>query len=1126
MNSKFRSLLAFLLLMLSFAALSYGQAISGDLVGTVSDSTGAVVPNATVNVTNSATGVTSSAKTNANGEYRFTNLPIGTYDVSIAAADLKGGLKSVPVQLNKTATANITAQIGTATTTVEVTAQTAPIDTTTPQIQNTFESKQTQDLPTAAIGLGVINLSLLNSGVANTGGIGLGMGPTVGGQRPRNNNFTIEGVDNNNKAVTGPLVFIPNDAVQNFTVLQNQFSPEFGHSSGGQFNTVVLNGTNNFHGRVYEYFQNRNLNAIDAATARNGNKENPRYDQNRVGGQIGGPIIKDKLFFFSNFEYNPVAYGISSQVCAPTAAGYATLNATPGLSKTNLQQFQKFVPAGTIPDVNKVACFDSTEPITSGTSTIDIPVALVPITGSTFTNQYYSTSSADFNISEKDQLRGRYVYNKVNGLDSAASLPTFFNIEPQRFHLFTLSEYHNFTPSINNEFRIGYNRFSQFINVPTQFQYPGLAQFPNITIDTFNLNIGPDSNGPQSTVQNLYQAVENLSWNRGNHNFKFGVEGRKSISPQSFTQRQRGDYFYLGLDTFLHDLAPDDFGERSTGNFFYYGDQSSIYAYGNDVYRVNPHLSLNLGLRWEFTSVPVGARTQALNAAASVPGLIEFKEPQPQYKNFAPRVGFAYSPGNSGNTSIRGGFGMSYDVFYDNLGILSFPPQFSGTCDVGARSATCTYTDANFLANGGLPAGAGGLQTFSSVAKQRAATASFVPDQKLPYSEQWNFGVQHVFANSYTAEVRYLGSRGIHLPVQDRINIQSVVGPDNFLPTFIGNAPSQSQLNTQKTLADVQAFRSRRLPAFASAGFTGNVVGFMPFGSSIYHGLATSVTKRFEKGLYFNLAYTWSHLIDDSTADVFSTVLTPRRPGNFQNIAGDRSTSALDRRHRLTISTIYDLPFFKQSNWFAKNLIGNWEIAPVYTLESPEFATVQSAIDANQDNDSFNDRAIFNPSGIPGTGSGVNILCNNRVPAGSTCGAIDPDTGRFANPETIVGYSAKNPNARYITAQAGALTNLNRNVLALPRTNNWDLTLVKRLNFTERVGFEFMAQAFNVFNHSQYIPGSINQANSVSLIGRPLDFTTTTTRNLLNPNSKTFNRPDLVFPNNARTMQLGAKVTF
>ena len=1087
-------------------SLGFSQAISGDLVGTVTDATGAVVPNASVTATNLATSVKTTGKSNANGEYRFTNLPIGNYKIDVEATGLKGGLANVAVQLNKTATANVTLQVGTSTTTVEVTAQSTTIDTTTPQIQNTYDIKETQDLPTAAIGVGVINLSLLNPGVANTGGIGLGVGPTVGGQRPRNNNFTIEGVDNNNKAITGPLVFIPNDAVQNFSVLQNQYSPEFGHSSGGQFNTVVLNGTNSFHGRLYEYFQNRNLNAIDAATARNGNKENPRYDQNRVGGQVGGPIIRDKLFFFTNYEYNPVAYGISSQVCSPTAAGYATLHTIAGLSQTNLQQFQKYVPAGTIPDTANVACAASTEDITNPAATggvTSIPVALVPITGSTFTNQHYSTNAIDFNMSDRDQLRGRYIYNKVNGLDAAASLPVFFNIEPQRFHLITVSEYHNFSPSVNNEFRIGYNRFSQFINVPTQFQYPGLDQFPNITIDSFNLNIGPDSNGPQTTVQNLYQAVENLSWTKGNHNLKFGVEGRKSISPQTFTQRQRGDYFYTGLDVFLRDLSPDDFGERSTGNFFYYGDQSSIYAYGNDVYRVTPNLSVNLGLRWEFTSVPTGQRTQALNAAASVPGLIDFKEPQPQYKNFAPRVGFAYSPGSSGNTSVRGGFGMSYDVLYDNLGILSFPPQLSGTQDVDTDVST-----PNFLASGGLPPGKGGLQTFPTVTAQRAKTAAFVPDQKLPYSETWNLGVQHVLAKSYTVEARYLGSRGIHLPVQDRLNRQGVVGVDNFLPTFLNpsSVPSQAVLDSMKTLDQVKAFRSSRVPAYTAAGFSSNITSFQPYGSSIYHGLATSIVKRFQSGLYLNLAYTWSHLIDDSTADVFSTVLTPRRPQDNQKVGFDRSTSALDRRHRLTISAIYDLPFFKQSNWVARNLIGNWEIAPIYTFESPEYATVQSALDSNLDGDTFTDRAIFNPNAKSATGSGVTALKNSS-------GAV-------------VGYVAKDANARYIVAGSGALANTSRNTLSLPRTNNWDLTLVKRLNFTERLGFEFMAQAFNVFNHSQFIPGSINQANAVSLIGRPLDFTTSTTRAYLTPDSPTFNQPNLVFPNNARTMQLAAKVTF
>ena len=244
------------------------QAISGDLLGVVTDSSGAVVSNAQVVATNLGTGVKSTTKTNATGEYRFINLPVGHYSLEATTNGMSGGYKDVQVQLNKQATANITAQVTSNTQVIEVNAESLSIDTTTPNIQNTFDTRQVQDLPTATVGLGVLNLSLLDAGVATSGGIGAGTGPSVSGQRPRNNNFTVEGVDNNSKSVTGPVITIPNDAVQNFTVLQNQFSPEFGHSSGGQFNQTIVSGTNQWHGRLYEYFQNRNLNAIDASNAR------------------------------------------------------------------------------------------------------------------------------------------------------------------------------------------------------------------------------------------------------------------------------------------------------------------------------------------------------------------------------------------------------------------------------------------------------------------------------------------------------------------------------------------------------------------------------------------------------------------------------------------------------------------------------------------------------------------------------------------------------------------------------------------------------------------------------------------------------------------------------------------
>ena len=329
---------------------AFGQAIDGNVVGTISDSSGAAVVGADVTATNVATNVTAVMKTNAGGEYRFDHLLAGTYRITAKMNGFKTVSENVIIELNKTGTRNITLTPGAASETVEVSGTPPVIDTTTAQLQNNFDSRVVADSPIAAVGSGVINLSLTDAGVATSGGIGLGTGPSVSGQRPRNNNFTVEGVDNNNKGVTGPLLQLPNDSVDQFTVLQNQFSAEFGHSSGGQFNQTIKSGTNGFHGRVYEYFQNRNLNAQDSQVALSQRSQglnpfNTRYDNNRFGGQVGGPIIKNKVFFFTNWEYNPIGNVTSSTGCAPTAAGYALMAADPTVNQTNVTQFQKYAGA-------------------------------------------------------------------------------------------------------------------------------------------------------------------------------------------------------------------------------------------------------------------------------------------------------------------------------------------------------------------------------------------------------------------------------------------------------------------------------------------------------------------------------------------------------------------------------------------------------------------------------------------------------------------------------------------------------------------------------------------------------------------------------------------------------------
>jgi Carboxypeptidase regulatory-like domain/TonB dependent receptor len=1123
--------LALLALLAASSSVAYGQAISGNLVGTVVDSSAAVVANASVEATKIDTGIATKTTTSSTGAYRFDNLPVGTYRVVVQSSGFKTAVQQVDVVLNQTPTLNVTLAPGAATETIEVSGVAATIDTTSAQLQTNYDTRYSQDLgltATGGTGAGVLNLSLLSPGVTQSSAMGIGVGPSVGGQRPYNNNFTVEGVDNNNKAVTGNLITVPNDAVENFSLLANQFDSEFGHSSGGQFNTTIRSGTNSFHGSLYEYFRNRNMNAVDNAFVIQGLTSNPRFDSNRYGGTFGGPIFKNKLFFFTNFERQGISLTATAggQVLTPTAAGLAAVLADPNVHANNVGVFQQFVPLASTPaaggcipyngQTSSGVTFSSfSAPANGACAAGTVETGPVTVANPAFQNFTNYVQSVDYNISSSDQIRGRYIYNKLDKVDQAANLSAFYTITPSRFHLFTLSEYHTFSPSVINEFRIGFNRY--FNQLPSgNFTYPGLDAFPNLILLDLGgngLQIGPDSNAPQFTIQNLYQGVDNISWTKGAHTLKFGGEYRWYISPQSFTQRQRGDYNYNSTQLFLEDFSPDNFGERSAGSVTYYGNQKAVYWYANDTWKVNNNLTLNLGVRYEYTTISTSQSQQTLNAISNTPSIVVpgsvnqpllFDAPRAPKNNWAPRVGFAYSPGSNGTTSIRGGFGLAYDVLYDNIGILAVPPQIGATHDV----PDLNNPTPGFLAGGGLPGGGSGIQVLDGPTA-RALTSNWIPpDVKMPYSINWNLGVQHSFAKDFTAEIRYVGTRGVHLDVQNRINRRSLVSDQAFLPTFL-QQPSQGELDgLTTTLAGLKAPGSF-IPDFANAGFNvNNIVADSPLGYSIYHGLQTQLNRRFSNGLMFQAAYTYSRNIDNSTADFFTSNLTPRRPQDFQNWDAERSVSPLSRAHRFTLAAVYDLPYFKQGNWFMRNIVGNWGFSPVYTYESPQWATVQSATDSNLNGDSAGDRAVFNPRGTPGTGSGVTPLLNT---AGDT-----------------VGYLANNPNAQYIVAGAGALATSGRNTLATDPTNDFSLATYKDISITERVRFRIGAQFANILNHPQYIPGSnpgqgLGVNDVTSFLTGP---NSTSYLNYLTPGNAIFNNPKAVFASNARTIGLVAKFTF
>jgi len=483
--------------------LGLAQQTTGRVRGVVKDPNGAVVAGANVTITSIQTNVSQTTQSTSEGEYQFNNLLVGPYRINVTATGFKNlTLNDVRVELNQTTDVPTNLVVGGASDTIEVSAGgTELVETTTTTLNKSFNDRQVQDLAQTTLGgaAGVNNLALIAPNVTTSGGVGVGTGGSVGGQRPRNNNFMVDGVDNNDKAVTGPQVYVSPDTVSEFSLLTNQYSAEFAHSTGGQFITVTKSGTNNYHGSAYGFFRNRHLNAMDSliktSVANATRADNPRFDYGRFGGNIGGPIIKDKLFFFASYERTQTGSAFSSPFQAPTAAGFAALAGLSGISQTNLGVLKQFVPPA------PTQCTDSGAPCTITVNGTSIPFGTENLPAPNFAVNHNVVGNVDFTQNESTQHRFRFILNNNPSIDNAATFAQFFTTVPIHTRIFSYTMLHNFTPNVTNELRLGYRRLSQNFGVPA-IQFPGLDQFPNITIDELSFNIGPDPNAPQFNFEN------------------------------------------------------------------------------------------------------------------------------------------------------------------------------------------------------------------------------------------------------------------------------------------------------------------------------------------------------------------------------------------------------------------------------------------------------------------------------------------------------------------------------------------------------------------------------------------------------------------------------------------------
>jgi outer membrane receptor protein involved in Fe transport len=1053
-------------LFLSLAHPAAAQSSRGIVNGLVTDPAGASIPGARVEIKGVQTGAVRSTTTNESGAYRFDAVDLDDYVVSVTA----GGFQVYQTQpfsvvANQTRTIDCRLAVGEQKTVVQVEATAATLQVEAPVRGANIDNRDVSELPFAA--RNPVSLALNTPGVStNRTTIGISTF-VVNGARGRSNNFLIDGTENNDISVAGQGLQITNpDAIQEVAVQTSNYDSEFGRAGGAVVNVVTKSGTNAFHGTASLLLDVTNddaityLQSLDPEVQARG-RQLPGTDQ-WWAGTIGGPIRKNRTFFFQSFQQERQRSSSSIDVTAPSAAGRAALNSLfPKGTNPRVDLFNQ-ITAGTdaASDLFPVALGAGRPAIEFGTAIFGFP--------QTFTDTL-STTRIDHTFNERNLLSGRFLYDNQSNPAAAVNWPGFITTQQNRYMNAMVAYTRVFSPSLTNELRLPYNRISlSFPNDPANplGDTMPLYDIRGIVDSGVGVNIGGyfgiQTNLPQGRIANNYGLQDTVSWVRGTHSLRIGADLLLQRSRQFAPIAERGYLRYQaggGFTGFANYI--DDFGgsagqaRRDFGDAAYYPDLFRQAYFIQDRWRATRDLTLTLGVRYEYFGLPMNTlRTSAYTGLFNVDP-VTFTGPYSQpssvnadKNNFSPGVGLAYSPSapagwlgtllGEKKTVIRAGYQIGYDSFFNNI-----------ASNAATSSPNVVATQFDSLTSASAPRGAANLSLQLPLAP-RALTpldTQTLIDANLrnPYYQRWSFGLQRELFSKAVIDVSYVGSRGVKLFATEQLNPVLPLSMRIF-PSDPGSIPA-SRIGTRYDV--LQGSRNIRTNNSASS----------------YNALQAQFTRRYANGLSGTFSYTWSKLMDYGS-EIFAIGNTPPNaaiPPFLGGLARERAVSLFDRTHRFVVALNYELPFLRTRKGALGLIAGGWAAGGIYSYESGIPVNILNGLDADGI-DGQNDRPLFNPNG----GQNVRAIPSATSPTG------------YVNPDLPGNPSIDPSAAMFIALPANtAITpkptgNLGRNTFRSDPLNNLNLNVFKRFRITERFSTEFRAEFYNAFNHQQRGIGSVS----------------------------------------------------